>query len=402
MGVIEATIENIKKKRNRALANKLNCIPSPYIRFRKDFPGIEKGIMTVVTSFTKGGKSQFTSYTFIYEPLMQAYYGKSNLNLTYLYFPLEESPSRIIERFMSYLLNKLTGGKIRVSPSELRSIDSSQPLSEEVLNVIESDEFQDILKYFEKHVIFSTESNPTGIYKFCKNYAEEHGTVYTSPVKYKDEFGRIQETQGFDHYVPNDEDEYIIPIIDTLNLVDTEKGMTQKQAMDKMSEYCAKYMRNRYNMCPILIQQQAFETEGNESFKLGRTKPSVYGLGDSKYSARDGNLILGLHSPARFGQAEYFGYDIKRLNDNVRFLEICVNRDGQMGGVVGLFFDGATCTFKELPLPEDKENLEKVYKYVKDINNRNKKNSALFTMISFANKLTKIYDSITNRKKCSK
>lgn len=327
MSIIKSTLENIKKKRANAVSGNLNCIPSPYKRFRKDFPGIEKGIMTTITSFTKGGKSQFTSYTFIYEPLLEAYYGKSNLNLTYLYFPLEESHSRITERFMSFLLNRLTKGRIRVSPAELRSVDSENPLPQEVIDLLESEEYQNILKYFEEHVIFSSETNPTGIYKFCKRYAEEHGIVATKLVTFKDEFGVTKEMRVFDHYEPNNENEYIIPIIDTLNLVDCEKGMTQKQSMDKMSEYGAKYLRNRYNMCPIFIQQQAFTAEDNDSFKLGRNKPSVYNLGDSKYTGRDSNLILGLHSPARFGQAEYFGYDIRKFNDNIRFLEICVNRD---------------------------------------------------------------------------
>ena len=32
-----------------------------------------------------------------------------------------------------------------------------------------------ILEYFEEHVIFPTEAtNPTGIYKFCKQYAEDY------------------------------------------------------------------------------------------------------------------------------------------------------------------------------------------------------------------------------------
>lgn len=287
MSIIKSTIDNIKKKRKNAISGNLNCIPSPYKRFRKDFPGIEKGIMCTITSFTKGGKSQFTSYTFIYEPLLEAYYGKSNLKLTYLYFPLEESYSRIVERFMSFLLNRLTKGRIRVSPAELRSVDSTKPLSQEVLDIIESDEFQRILKYFEDHVIFSTETNPTGIYKFCKKYAEEHGTVHTKMLSFKDDFGNQKEIKVFDYYEYDDDNEYIIPIIDTLNLVDCEKGMTQKQSMDKMSEYGAKYLRNRYNMCPIFIQQQAFSAEDNDSFKLGRNKPSVYNLGDSKYTGRD-------------------------------------------------------------------------------------------------------------------
>ena len=35
-----------------------------------------------------------------------------------------------------------------------------------------------------------------------------------------------------------------------------------------------------------------------------------------------------------------------------------------MGGILPLFFDGATCTFKELPLPDDSKSLEKWYSYL--------------------------------------
>ena len=383
--IVDRTIGNLKLKRDRALSGKINCIPSPYKRFSNDFIGIEKGMVTVVTSYTKGGKSQFTSYTFIYEPLLYSYYNNPDIKITYLYFALEEAPERIVERFISFLLNRVTKGKYRISPANLRSINKDNPLPKEALDIIESDEFQEILKYFEENVIFCTEANPTGIYKRCKSYAENHGKVVTKTIVLKDEFGNDREIQAFDKYIPDNPEEYIIPIIDTLNLVDTEKGMTQKQAMDKMSEYCAKYLRNRYNMSPIVIQQQAFEAEGNESVKLNRMKPAVHTLGDSKYPARDANLVLGLFSPARFGITEYFGYDIQKLKDNVRFLEVCINRDGQVGGVVGLFFDGAVCTFKELPPPTDKIKLSAVYNYVQQLNNRPTKKSTL--LLHITNKL---------------
>ena len=76
------------------------------------------------------------------------------------------------------------------------------------------------------------------------------------------------------------------------------------------------------------------------------------------------NVVLGLFSPFRFGLPEYMGYDIKKFKDNIRFLEVIVNRDGEMGGILPLFFDGATCTFKELPLPDDAKSLEKWYSYL--------------------------------------
>lgn len=286
MSLIKRVVDNLEKRRERLISGQLNRIPSPFTRFSNDFIGIEQSCYVTITSFTKGGKSQFASYTFIYKPLMFCYETKSDINLKILYFPLEETPERITDRFISWLLYDKSNGKIRIDPKSLRS--TITPVPEEVLDVIKSDEIQDILKYFEEHIIFPEElANPTGIYKYCKAYAEEHGTVYTKPGKYKDEYGITQDIQVFDRYEQDDPNEYRLVIIDTINLIDTEKGLTLKQSMDKMSEYCAKYLRNRYHYSPIVIHQQAFESEGNEAFKLGRIRPSVAGLGDTKYTSRD-------------------------------------------------------------------------------------------------------------------
>ena len=362
----ERVVQNLNKRRQRILEGQLNCIPSPFQRFSNDFIGIEQSCYYTITSFTKGGKSQFTSYTFIYKPLMFCYLSQADIDLKILYFPLEETPERIMQRFISWLLFDFSKGKIRISPRDLRSTTSA--VSKDILEVIESPEIQDILRYFEEHVIFPEESgNPTGIYKYCKSYAEKNGTVYTKPIKYKNEFGILEEKQVFDRYEQNNPNEYRLVIVDTINLIDTEKGMNLKQSMDKLSEYCAKYLRNRYHYSPVIIQQQAFEQEGNEAFKLGRVRPSVAGLGDTKYTSRDSNVVLGLFSPFRFALKDYEGYDISKFKDNIRFLEMIVNRDGEMGGLCPLFFDGAICRFDELPKPNDTDNLNKVYDYLNSI-----------------------------------
>lgn len=384
MTLVERTLESLRIRRNRVLEGQLNCIPSPFKRFSNDFIGIEQACYYTVTSFTKGGKSQFVSYTFIYKPLMFCYYNDIDIDLRILYFPLEETPERIMNRFMSWLLYDYSKGKIRISPRDLRSTTSA--VDESALELLNSDEIQDILKYFEEHIIFPEEAgNPTGIYKYCRQYAESRGKVYTKKVKSKDEFGNIREVEVFDRYEPNNPNEYVLAIIDTINLIDTERGMTLKQSMDKLSEYCAKYLRNRYFISPVIIQQQAFEQEGNEAFKLGRVRPSVAGLGDSKYTSRDSNVVLGLFSPFRFSIKEYEGYDISKFKDNIRFLEMVVNRDGEMGGLCPLYFDGAVCQFEELPRPDDREKLQQVYNYIETL--RNKKTNKVF--FSFAKKIVK-------------
>jgi hypothetical protein len=368
----EKVMTKLKKRRQRIIDGRVNCIPSPFQRFSNDYIGLEQETYICVTSFTKGGKSQLVSFLMIYSTLLYAYKNPDKeIDITFIYFPLEETPDRIMERFMSYLLFNISNGRIRIDPKTLRSTTSA--VDETVLNTLESEEYTKILKFFEEHIIFSSESNPTGILKFCTKYAEENGETFYKTYTVKDEFGNPVERKVFDHYVLTNPNKYIVPVIDTINIIDTERGMSLKQSMDKMSEYCAKIMRNRYHMTPIVIQQQAFESEGNDALKLGKIRPSVAGLGDSKYVSRDANIVLGLFSPARFGLKDYLGYNIDILKDHVRFLEVCVNRDGAMGGIIALYFDGACCYFRELPIAKKKNargtleetpEIKRVYEYI--------------------------------------
>lgn len=41
-----------------------------------------------------------------------------------------------------------------------------------------------------------------------------------------------------------------------------------------------------------------------------------------------------------------------------------------MGGLCPLFFDGAVCQFSELPRPDNKVELDKVYRYLSIMNNK--------------------------------
>ena len=43
-----------------------------------------------------------------------------------------------------------------------------------------------------------------------------------------------------------------------------------------------------------------------------------------------------------------------------------------MGGILPLYFDGATCTFHEMPKPSDVEGMNAVYRMLDKIRNENK------------------------------
>ena len=304
----------------------------------------------------------------LFDAILYCYYyeQKTGVSLKVLYFPLEETKVRIMMRFESWLLNRYTEGKVRVSPSDLRSSNNEKPLSQEVIDLLETPEIVAIIDYFEEHVIFSEETNPTGIYKFCREYAEAHGKVTMKPAKYKDDYGVLHETETFSSYTPDNPNEYVLPVIDTINLLQLERGYTKKQAIDKMSEYNI-LLRDRYMQSPVVIQQQNTDNESVESVKFNRTRPTTAGLGDSKYTSHDANIVLGIFSPFRFGLKEYLGYPIDKFKDHFRTLEVLVNRDGELGGIIGLFFDGATCSWWELPKPDNTAEMGKVYAYLKSI-----------------------------------
>ena len=283
--MIERVIESLKDRRNRILNGEINCIPFPFSRFSRDLPGIEKDKYYLVSGSTKAGKSQLSNFLFLYTPILYAYHNPDKVRVKIFYFPLEETPENITLRFMSYLL--YTMSDIRVAPIDLKSTNSNKVLPEEILNLLESKEYQDILKFFEDNVIFLSDRNPTGVWKTMMKYASSTGTVHTKVVDIVNkETGLVEKKEVFDYYEPDDEKEYVICIVDHVSLIETERGYTLRESINKLSEYMM-ILRNKYHYIPVVIQQQGTETSNLEAYKNGKIRPTMAGLSDSKYTAKD-------------------------------------------------------------------------------------------------------------------
>lgn len=366
---MEDVLANLEKRRQNVIKGGTNCIPFPFSRFKSEVPGIEQGQYIVVTANQKVGKTNISNFLYVFTALDYAFENPTKCSVHIIYFALEESIQRIIERYMSHLLYKLDG--IRVAPADLRSTSSEFPVDKKVLDLLSSKKYKDRLKFFEQCVEFDTENtNPTGILRSCEAYAKKVGRFKSHKEKSKGAFSD-KEVEIFDSYEPNDPNHYKIVIIDHIGLVDKEQGFRTKDAVDKMSEYFVKYLRNRYGFTCVAIQQQASDAEGLEAIKAKKMLPSAATLGDSKYTARDADLVLGLFDPSKFGLKEYSGYIIQDetgygLRTNARFLNVIANRNGEMGGNCPLFFDGAVCNFEELPRPTDAD-IEKYYKKAADL-----------------------------------
>ena len=366
----EVQAENVSR-RERLIEGKYNCLPFPFERFRKVYPGFEQGKFILITANQKVGKSKLADFLFIYEPLFYIM-EHPELKVKVIYFSLEMSAKEKYNEFLCHLLSRLD--KIHIDTRRLRSVDT--PCDPHIFELLESERYQRYIEAYENMVIFNdTDKNPTGIRKFYRDYAMKHGHMNYINIKVKNEFTEEMEDKKvldpIKPYTQDDEDEYRIIILDNAANVSIEKNYeNQRAAIEKVSKDGI-IARKQLNYIFVLIQHQAQSQEGIENIKLDRMIPTADGLGNNKETIRDVNCAIGLYNPAKFGKEIYAGYNTKRLKDCGRFMNIIDDRDyGAGGAICPLFFDGAISMFKELPPITDTEDLERYYRYAEFLDSR--------------------------------
>lgn len=357
MNLIQQVLKNLEERRQRVESGGVNCIPSPFPTFYRDFPGIEQGKYYLISGAAKSAKTQITSLLFLYTPLLYAYNHPDQVKVHIVYFPLEETKEKITERFMCYLLYALSDHKIRVSPMELRSITDNKAISKDILDLLNTVEYQSILNFYLDHVEFEKDKNPTGCMKKVLAYAEAHGKFHK---KWDDRLKK----EVFASYEPYDPDEYVIVIWDHAGLTSLEKSegrlLNLKECIDKLSAYFVDF-RDNLHYTPVLVQQQNMDTISLDAYKLKKIMPTLAGLADTKNTGKDASMMLGITNPHAFEIDEYRGYNTKRLGSYGRFFEVVLNREGESNGYLPLYFDGATNFFRPLPKFDDASKLNEVY-----------------------------------------
>lgn len=277
--LIQRVISTAKERRERILSGKVNCIPSPFKIFRYDFPGVELGTYYLVSGGAKSSKSKITNFLFLFNSILYAYNHPDLVRLKVFYALLEEKAENITGKFICYLLYTLSGGKIRIDIKTFKSVDESRVLPSDVLTLLDTLEYQSILRFFEEHVIYIPDRNPTGIYHTLEKYANANGIIHRKKIDGYDK-------EVFDYYEPNDPDEYVLCIVDHISLISCERGMDLRNSIKKLSEYL-KIVRNKYNYIPVVVQQQNSESLSLEAFKANKIRPTQKGLADSQDPGKD-------------------------------------------------------------------------------------------------------------------
>lgn len=381
----EHILNKIKKNKENHQQGYFNCIPFMGMdRTEKFIPGIEQDTYYLLTASSGVGKSKLARNLFIHNPYKYLQdHPESGIKLSIKYFSLEESREKVIlSEISKYLYAKY---KIVVSIKQLQSRGRYNTIPEDVIEKIA--EAEEYINEFLKVVdIVDGIRNPTGIYKYVRDFALSIGKYYdknhnpltpeeTEQVK----IGKGEAYKKVAYYKKDHPKHYVIILTDHISLLENESEngiqLTQWQTIGKYSSKYCLHFRDKFGFIPVNVQQQASAKEQVEYNYKGKSieeklEPSLDGLGDNKTTQRDANMVLGLFAPDRYNITNHGGYDIGFMKDRYRCMSILKDRDGEANKKIPLFFNGAVDYFKELPPITDTVNMEKVYALIRTLNKK--------------------------------
>ena len=315
-------------------------IPMGFDRLNR-YIGIRRGMYFLVGGLTGSGKTSFIDDAFVLNPFdwyISQRDPKIKLRIIY----------RSMERSSTYKLAKWVSRKIFVDQGVIIPVPKLLGWTGKMT----SDE-HDLFLMYEEYVermkdvitVIDGAENPVGIAKELKAHAEENGEI-------------VQVDKYNKKYIPNDENEITIVVIDHVGLLKLTKDQpTKKQAIDKMSDEL-RYARDFYGYTPVVVSQFNRDISNPMRIKNGDVEPQLEDFADSSSTQNDADVVLALFDPMRYKVEDPSGYSLSRLKDEYgakyfRSLRLIKNSYGEDDVRIGLGFLGQIGMFKELPKKKD-------------------------------------------------
>jgi hypothetical protein len=346
------TFENLKIEVNKGIIGENNGISTGFEGFDR-YISVKRKIYTLIFGSSGTGKSTFAHNAYILNPFDWWWKNKdtTKIKLKIVYFSMERSAAYITAKWLvrKIFLNekiliplpKLMGWwKTKLTKDEHDLFLQYEPYFHNMENVVE---------------IIEGVQNPTGIYKWIKNWGEKNGKI-----EQISEFNKV--------YIPDDENLITVIVVDHQSLIKKEKGiLTKKEAIDKLSEYL-QHARDFYGFSPVLVAQMNRDIANPMYQKMETFEPTPEQIKDSATSFEDSDICMSLFDPIKFKTKAPTFHDAEKLIDLstgakfYRSLKIHKNSWGEDDIRKGLAFHGAIGHFAELP--KYNEMTEEDYKSV--------------------------------------
>lgn len=330
------SFDQLRHEVQLGLEGRNSGIPMGFNRLNR-YIGIRKSMYFLVGGLTGSGKTSFIDDAFVLNPFDWYISQKDpKLKLRIIY--------RSMERSKTYKLAKWVGRRIFMDHGFIIPVPKLLGWTEKMSHD-EHDLFlmyEDYMNHMDSVItIIGGAENPVGIAKELKAHALENGRI-----EQVDEYNK--------HYVPNNENEITIVIIDHIGLLKTTKDQTTKKAaIDKMSDEL-RYARDFYGYTPVVVSQFNRDISNPIRMKNGDVEPQLEDFAESSQTQNDADVVLALFDPMRYKVADPSGYDLDKLKDQhgakyFRSLRLIKNSYGEDDVRIGLGFMGQIGMFKELP-----------------------------------------------------
>ncbi len=341
------------------IEGKNNSIPTGFERFDK-FVSIRKKIYSLVFGGTGTGKSSFVHCAYILNPFdWQCKNKEASVTLKPILFSMERSKTYTIAKWLSRKIFIDEGKKIPIGKM-LGWWKEKLSYDEDDLIKLYSDYVNELCEFVD---IYEGNRSPADIYRILKEYSEKNG---------KEEI--INEHKKI--YIPNKQNEIVMPIIDHLGLVKLTKDYkNKKEAIDKISEHM-QYFRDFHGYSPIAVSQVNRDISNPIYQKMDSFEPNLDQIKESGRPAEDSDVVVSLFQPNRYKTNDRT-YNVTQFintetgEDNFRKVSVLKNTYGESDVGIGMGFMGSTGIFKELPNSKiykqmnDSEKTE-LYKTIKD------------------------------------
>jgi len=316
--------------------------------------GVTRGTMTVLASGTGQGKSSFILYAYVYRPLMEHL---DDDNFFVSYFSLEMPATIIFGKLLStYIFEKYHK---QLTIKEILSRKRNYRLSDEDYRIVQ-DGLEWLKKVEKKIHIYDKSLNADKLYAILMQKLEQ--------------FGDFEETENRKIYKPHNPDLLYEVVIDHVGLLKPSNGRNKKGEIDTTIAYLIT-LRNMCGISPTVIQQINREQSNIERFKAGRTGIQLSDLKETSDTTDAAEVVIALYGPNRDKLNTHRGYDVKKLGDHIRMIQILKSRFGESDIEIGVNFHGGINMWKELPLPSDIYDYDKYVTpdYIIDENEDEKK-----------------------------
>lgn len=339
MSLHEEVISEISDKKIRKERGEITGIPFPFPRLQQDITEIARGDYFLLLSESGQGKSKLSRNMFVYHPL--AFAEKTGYKVKILYFALEDPKKKVYKNLMCHYL--YTRNKYSIGLEMLES-KGNYTLPQEALNLMEKD--KDFYTRLNKNL-----------------FIIDNCLTCNEILRACDDFKRTLSP-----------DEHVIVIVDNYANLLPEPGQSEWDATRAFSRNVVRIkLCKEYGWTVAGILQESADTtkERFRNVAAGKTtagvlEPNNSTIGDVKVVIRDCYYALGLFNPWKYEILKYpnhKSYDVDIMRNNIRFLNIFKNNEGNTGARAALFFDKHEC-FHEMPPIEDEAKLGVIYKNV--------------------------------------